>query len=241
VGTVPLTVRAVASQTADLFQAQDSTSTARFRVVANGDVSAGSLGLGFATPYSGVSNSILGILTAGAANIGIAVRGSSGQTANMLEVQNSGSTTVGRLTVSGGAVFSGVGWFGAQSNVTGSQIYALAATAATPGIVIQGAASQTADLQQWRNSAGTIIAQVEPSGTIRTTQQIALSGNVVALSTQNSGGVMTLARSTAAASNPGANFARLYLRDGTNAGTLKLVVRAGAAGAETTILDNIPQ
>ena len=33
----------------------------------------------------------------------------------------------------------------------------------------------------------------------------------------------------------------MYYRDGTNAGTLKLVVRAGAAGAETTILDNIPQ
>lgn len=29
--------------------------------------------------------------------------------------------------------------------------------------------------------------------------------------------------------------------NGTTAGTLKLVVRAGAAGAETTILDNIPQ
>jgi hypothetical protein len=38
-----------------------------------------------------------------------------------------------------------------------------------------------------------------------------------------------------------AGGARLYFLDGTNAGTLKLVVKAGAGGAETTILDNIPQ
>jgi hypothetical protein len=33
----------------------------------------------------------------------------------------------------------------------------------------------------------------------------------------------------------------LYFRAGTNTGTLKLVVRAGAAGAETSIIDNIDQ
>jgi hypothetical protein len=58
---------------------------------------------------------------------------------------------------------------------------------------------------------------------------------------ENSGGKIRLTRATAAATNPGANIGALYFRDGTTAGTLKLVVRAGAAGAETTILDNIPQ
>ena len=51
---------------------------------------------------------------------------------------------------------------------------------------------------------------------------------------------MTMVRQSAASSNPGALLARLYFRDGTTTGTLKLVVRAGAAGAETTIFDNIP-
>lgn len=54
-------------------------------------------------------------------------------------------------------------------------------------------------------------------------------------------GKFILPRSAAAAVNPGANLGTLYFRDGTTVGTLKLVVRAGAAGAETTILDNIPQ
>jgi hypothetical protein len=55
------------------------------------------------------------------------------------------------------------------------------------------------------------------------------------------GGLATLIKMGSLPGAPGANAGRLYFRDGTNAGTLKLVVRAGAAGAETTILDNIPQ
>jgi hypothetical protein len=69
----------------------------------------------------------------------------------------------------------------------------------------------------------------------------AVASNQFILGTRNSGGELTLVRETAATTNPGANLARIYFRDGTNAGTLKLVVRAGTAGAETTILDNIPQ
>jgi len=50
-----------------------------------------------------------------------------------------------------------------------------------------------------------------------------------------------MTKQTVATTNPGAGIGSLYFRDGTTAGTLKLVVRAGAAGAETTILDNNPQ
>lgn len=62
------------------------------------------------------------------------------------------------------------------------------------------------------------------------------------ITTANSGGILRLKKTTAAPGNPGAaNYARVALRDGTNADTLRLVVQAGTAGAETTILDNIPQ
>lgn len=59
--------------------------------------------------------------------------------------------------------------------------------------------------------------------------------------TQNSGNYSRYAKSSGAASNPGADRLLVYVRDGTNVGTLKLVVIAGAGGAETTLLDNIPQ
>lgn len=57
----------------------------------------------------------------------------------------------------------------------------------------------------------------------------------------SNGAPLLLAKQAGAATNPGADLGRLYFRAGTNAGTLKLVARAGTAGAETTVLDNIPQ
>ncbi len=77
--------------------------------------------------------------------------------------------------------------------------------------------------------------------TIYLGSQVILGGNGLLLQLQNSGGKLVTQRATAAVSNPGANYGALYFRDGTTAGTLKLCVRAGAAGAETTIFDNIPQ
>lgn len=191
--SIGLVIQGASGQTADLLQAQDSTGAKKTYIAANGDMSTGSLGLGYAAPYSGVSNSILGILTVGAGNKGITVR---------------------------------------------------------------GAASQTANLQEWQNSAGTILANVASDGLIRGSANIIAQGVVgttggaagntaIARLQANSagldGGWLQLRRVTSAVGNPGASIGNIYFRDGTTAGTLKLVVRAGAAGAETTILDNIPQ
>jgi hypothetical protein len=87
-----------------------------------------------------------------------------------------------------------------------------------------------------QSSAGTSVVNVSSSG--GTLNWSSGNGN---LSTENGGTNISLLRQTAAATNLGANRATIYFRDGTVPGTLKLVVRAGAAGAETTILDNIPQ
>ena len=107
---------------------------------------------------------------------------------------------------------------------------------------MRGAASQTADLQQWQDSTGTVLAYTRSDGLIYSAASTAFSASGVALlRSENSGGQLGLGKSTAQANSPGADNARIYLRTGTNAGTLKLVIRAGAAGAETTILDNIPQ
>jgi hypothetical protein len=194
------------------------------------------------------------VQTSAAANKALILKGSASQSATLFEAQDSSSGVWASIGISGSR-FGSVGaqggtYIDSSGNLmvrTGSVTYGQSianintAAASFVGLTIRGAASQSADLQQWQASDGSVSARVESNGTIRTTQQLALTGNIVSLSTQNSGGLVTLARSTAASTNPGANFARLYLRDGTTAGTLKLVVRAGAAGAETTILDNIPQ
>jgi len=68
-------------------------------------------------------------------------------------------------------------------------------------------------------------------------QQTELS---LSYSTENGGGVVRFGKANDAFGNPGANLLFLYVRDGTNLNTLRLVVKAGESGAETTLLDNIP-
>lgn len=172
------------------------------------------------------------IQTGGTANKGLTVRGAASQSANLLEIQNSAASTV--VSVSS----TGAGTFPQQSiiNTIGT---------ATVPLTVKGIASQSANLQEWQNSGATVVARVDSSGNLRST--VSVFGNTLetnsgytSIREANSGGMLQITKQTAAANNPGAGVGRIYFRDGTNANTLKLVVRAGAAGAETTILDNIP-
>jgi hypothetical protein len=107
-------------------------------------------------------------------------------------------------------------------------------------LAVRGAASQATNLQEWQNSAGNILARLSATGGLISVN-INTTLNYVGIKESQSGGEIYMTRKTASVTNPGANTGTLYFRDGTVAGTLKLVVRAGTAGAETTILDNIPQ
>jgi len=136
----------------------------------------------------------------------------------------------------------------AQKNITSR-------SAGTIGAVIRGAVGQNANLQEWQNSAGTVLASISSAGALSVSSgnatitsggvvrgvQVSTNTDLATMRESNSGGFLRMTKQTAALTNPGANLAGLYFRDGTTLGTLKLVVRAGAAGAETTILDNIPQ
>ena len=109
------------------------------------------------------------------------------------------------------------------------------------GQVIRGAASQSANLQEWQNSAGGVTGKFDAFGYFTANGGYVLASSKGSFEAAFGGAFVGLAKSTSTPTSPGANLARLYFRDGTTAGTLKLVVRAGASGAETTILDNIPQ
>ena len=157
------------------------------------------------------------------------------QTANMVEWKASNGTSIMALVDAyGNAVFGG-------NNTLGSSLGIQTGGSTTQkGITVRGAASQSADLQQWQNSAGSVIANITAAGGLAANFYNSTGGQFL-LTYSNSGGNLRMLRATAAATSPGANQGVLYFRDGTTAGTLKLVVRAGTAGAETTILDNIPQ
>jgi hypothetical protein len=110
----------------------------------------------------------------------------------------------------------------------------------TRGLIIRGASGQAVPPLSVQDNGGTTLAQISSAGNVQANGLTTLTSHVV-INEANSGGQINVTRQTAAAANPGANIGRIYFRDGTTPGTLRLVVRAGTAGAETTILDNIPQ
>jgi hypothetical protein len=176
------------------------------------------------------------------------IRGITGQTANLQQWQNSAGTTMTAIMSDGALRFDTGGTlairWGAEQILesfgpTGTlRINPYAASYV--GLAIKGKASQTANLQEWQNSAGTVRARVDANGVVFGST-IAGINSLVFLREELSGGLYQSQKLTGAASNPGNGSGKIYFRDGTNAGTLKLVVRAGAAGAETSIIDNIDQ
>jgi hypothetical protein len=235
--TVPLFTRGAVSHTANMQEWQDSNGIVLSAVNSVGRaafprISAGNtVDLGYGT---------LSVSANSASTIGAVIRGAASQSANLLELQTSAGSILSRFDSNANLfntnrVFVGTNTF--QFNTLFVQ--AVGGTTETTA-VIKANTGLTGNLQEWQNSAGTILARVLSDGAMFAPSFTNNNGRAV-LGENNAGGTIRLERATAAQTNPGANYARLYFRDGTNAGTLKLVVRAGAAGAETTILDNIPQ
>jgi hypothetical protein len=176
-----------------------------------------------------------------ASTIPLAVQGAASQTGNLQEWRNSAGTVQARVTSSGSIVTTqGFAVLGGASISGSTAALFQSSSAGRIPVTVQGAASQTANLQEWQNSAGTVLARVDLGG-FMFGQAVATLNSLATITEESSGGRLRLTKATSVMTAPGANLAKIYLRDGTNAGTLKLVVRAGAAGAETTILDNIPQ
>lgn len=225
--SIPAIIKGAASQTGDLLQIQNSSGGNLVRVANNGfmQVLHGFNSQGFTT-VSGVLTALFTASTVDRTPLGI--RGQSSQTADLLQIQNSAGTVIAGIGAFGNAAF------GAAAPTSEAALFVSAS--ANPAVVplrVRGVASQTADLLQLQNSAGTNIVRVSAAGTLA-------SGTWI-LSGEQSGGGIALVRSTAANANPTANLGRIYFRDGTTSGTLKLVVRAGASGEEQTLFDNIPQ
>jgi hypothetical protein len=255
-GSAAMVIRGASGQTANLIEMQNSAAALRHRFTDSGRIYSSQSGtFGSTSDNSGT----LAVLSTGSTTIGAVVRGASGQTANLLELQDSSANILASFSATGSLSIPATGILPKFMRVGGAAylgtMSVLAESASTIGAVIRGAASQTADLMQWQNSAATVLSKMQADGGASFAQgnatigsggiirgtQVSTNVDYSSLREENSGGLLRLTKQTAAAANPASGQAKIYLRDGTTAGTLKLVVRAGAAGAETTILDNIPQ
>jgi hypothetical protein len=285
-----LVIRGASGQTNNLQEWQASDGGTAARVTSSGSLvtTQGFAVLGGAS----ISGSIATLLqTSNAARIALVVQGAASQSANLQEWQNSSGGTVALVNSSGdvvtpnGAMFIGSGYLDAKLSIN-TQL------ATQKGIVVRAATSQTADLQQWQNSSGGTVAKVDSVGDItgrvlRSTlaarivtsdttvapmvistivgqtsnntewqtnagtvaymqaagnfkaQNVATFNSQLQMAQNAGGGLQIWARATAAYSNPGANTAATYFRDGTLAGTLRFVSITGASGVEETLIDNI--
>lgn len=173
------------------------------------------------------------VQTSAATSKGLIVKGTASQSVNLMEFQDS---TGGIATV-----FNAVGQMAAFRITAGSntvnatyRMYAVANSATDVVSVVRGAASQSVNLQEWQNSAGSILANVGSLGGIVATSYSTTNG-WVSLTQANSGGALRLTRATAT-STPAASTVSLQVIAGTTGSKL---VAVGPAGTAYTILDNI--
>jgi len=104
--------------------------------------------------------------TLNAAYKALTVRGAVSQTADLQQWQNSAGTVLSRVMRDGRLSLD----FGAPIDATVDVALAVRPRLLTPGsvgIAIQGVAAQTADLQQWRDSGGTVLSRVTAAGELQ--------------------------------------------------------------------------
>jgi len=172
-----------------------------------------------------------------AGTVPLYIRAIASQTADLTQWQNSAGTMLSRITSGGSFASDQQTYIGSGStSISNARFNVAAGSASVIGAVVRGAASQSANLQEWQNSAGTVLTRVGNTGdlyapALRTTNDYVVSGQL------NSGGTIRIEKATAAGAPP-ANQVRLMVLAGTNANTLKLVA-VGPNGTPVTILDNL--
>ncbi|CAB4173679.1 hypothetical protein UFOVP965_1, partial [uncultured Caudovirales phage] len=172
---IPLIVKGAASQTANLQEWQNSAGTVLSSITSTGLMNT-TVGLNANALYIGngyLGANIQSAFSASTASyVPIVVRGAPSQTANLQEWQTSGGTVQSRIDQYGQVVSSVSSYLStlyAGSGISGSvgQANVSPFAASTIGLVVRGAASQTADLQEWQNSAGTALVSIDSNGILK--------------------------------------------------------------------------
>ena len=161
-GTIPLRINGASGQTANLFEAVRNDAASVFRIRSGGNFGVGGL-------ITGVAAAINNDFTSAATPVFV-VRGAASQSANLQEWQKSDGTITTFVNASGS--------FRIGTNIVNTAMalnldYAGITTGL--GLVIRGAVSQTANLQEWQNSGGTVLTSVNSTGGLSLTQ----TGNAI--------------------------------------------------------------
>jgi len=232
-------IRGAASQTSSLQEWQNSGGTALTTIASNGQIVA-SQGINLTTIRGGDSITAITISNNRGVTVGsnVAIQGGGSAVlgiANASTIPNGTPVNGGVLYVNTGALnYLGTSGVAQQIVAADGSVKHTAPTLGTIGLIIQGAVSQSANLQEWQNSGGTALASVNTAGgffspTFTSTNSYSVMGEA------NGGGSIRFARATGTTAAP-TNQVRLQIIAGTTGSKL---VAVSPTGVVYTILDNI--
>lgn len=137
------------------------------------------------------SLAVVAITTGATTNKGLIVQGVASQSANLQEWQSSTSTILAGVS-SAGDLFSGT-----TAALTNTQLSVVSRTASNVASVARGATSQTADLNQWQSSAGTVLGGVTATGDLFSGISSALVNTQLSVVSRAAGNVGAVVRGAA--------------------------------------------
>jgi hypothetical protein len=161
VGNKGLVVKGALGQTANLLEIQDSTGGTALLINSANSLLWGQTG----SLLSGTNGRILAI-TNSTAIVPLTVQGASGQTADLFKIQNSSGTDLVRVDAAGRGIFPTV-LAGALTGSIGVQMAVQPTSASIPGLAVRGAASQSANLQEWQESNAGTPSAINATGQLR--------------------------------------------------------------------------
>lgn len=147
ISTVPLIINGLSGQTANI---QEWKSNGVLNAFVNSYGGAKFVDLKINTSSSLGS---LGIIPGLASQVGVVVRGTASQTANLQEWQDSGGTVVAAMNVSG--------------SLASNFLRPTASASTSTPLIVKAAASQTADIQQWQSSTGAVLSDINSAGELQ--------------------------------------------------------------------------
>lgn len=175
---------ATVTNLANPFEVHNAAGTTVARIDTTGTLVISGIGVTSGDHRVGTSSyfsAALNVLARTTTEKGLVVRGQASQTANLQEWQNSAGTVLSRIDLNGsisvpflGSQVAGATYL--QTNADTQSMTFFAGAAATKGIVVRGFASQSANLQEWQNSAGTATSSITASGLIQTSTGLSLTG-----------------------------------------------------------------
>jgi fibronectin-binding autotransporter adhesin len=154
--------------------AYDTGTAPKLVITPGGNVGVGTSTIGtnnrlIVNAYSTVDNlATAQINTNAATNKGLVVQGFASQSANLQQWQDSSGTVLSYFDSGGslrvGAGGSAVAAFGSIAPTAGRDVSIRTSVASNIGLVVAGNTSQSANLQQWQDSTGAVLASVTSAG-----------------------------------------------------------------------------